>query len=143
MSAKGSERRRAPRVEVGGRTQGKIKQVIEASLLNVSTLGALVEHTHPIVIDQRYEVTFHLGPRDVTFQAKAVRSVVSGSQPLPGGKSRLVYQTGLEFLDARPEDVDLIIRAVQRGLEGSSNLSLLLLAPNEDQEGWPWFTATI
>jgi len=143
MNAKGSERRRAPRVEVGGRARGKIKQVIEASLLNISTLGALVEHTHPVVIDQRYEVTFHLGQRDVTFQAKVVRSVVSGSQPLPGGKGRLVYQTGLEFLDARPEDVDLIIRAVQRGLEGSSNLSLLLLAPNEDREGWPWFTATI
>lgn len=143
MSAKGSERRRAPRIEVGGRARGKIKQVIEASLLNISPFGALVEHSHPVVIDQRYEVTFHLGQRDVTFQARAVRSVVSGSRPLPEGRARLVYHTGLEFLDARPEEVDLIIQAVQRGLEGSSGLSLLLLAPNEGQDGWPWFTGTI
>jgi len=143
MNAKRSDRRRARRIEVAGRARGKIKQIIEASLINISTVGALVEHAHSIVIDQLYQVTFHLGETDVTFQARAVRSFVSGSQPLPGGRARLIYRTGLEFLDVRHEDVDRIIRAIQGGSGGTSSLHLLGMAPNRDQGGWPWPGATI
>lgn len=143
MNAKRSDRRRARRIEVAGRARGKIKQIIEASLINISTVGALVEHAHSIVIDQLYQVTFHLGEMDVTFQARAVRSFVSGSQELPGGKARLIYRTGLEFLDASHEDVDFIIRAIQGGSEGTSSLSLFLVALNRGQEGWPWSSRAV
>lgn len=120
------ERRRAPRVEVAGRTQGKIKQVVEASLINISAVGALVEHPQPLVIDQIYELTLSFEGRELTFRTRAVRSIVSSVQPLGGGRSKLIYRTGLEFLDARQEDVDIILRFVRKGSGGTSGLRVLL-----------------
>ena len=46
MEKKGAERRRHPRFVVGGKTKGRMTAIYDASLVDISLGGAMVEHAH-------------------------------------------------------------------------------------------------
>ena len=85
--------RRHPRFEVEGRIKGRVTGLHDASLVNISLGGALVEHIQAgrpdTVSRKRVSVT--------------CRSLVNRVEVQPDGQRALVYHTGLESIDASEE----------------------------------------
>ncbi len=86
MNLEYKERRRAPRVDVRGRANGSITSVIEASLINLSTVGALLEHTEALIPDHIYQIIIRLGDKKVRVKARAVRCFASHTITTRGHK---------------------------------------------------------
>lgn len=107
------ERRRAPRVAIVGRVNSKIRPTIEASLVNLSTTGALIEHATLIRPTSRCELLIRTEPGELHLKAKAIRSVVHRSVRTETGATEFIYHTGVEFLDLRPEDQEQLATLLQ------------------------------
>ncbi len=92
MEAK-EDRRRHIRWLLKQRASGRITAMYEASLVNISLGGTLIEHLHL------------LRPRSMTFSTLFVHGqevslpcgVLHGSEIPTSGERELIYRTGLEF----------------------------------------------
>jgi len=71
-------------------------QSIQAIVLNVSPLGALVEHQGRILPTRRYNLMIHLPDREYQIPAEAEWSNVSHTVE-KGGECYLVYRTAFTF----------------------------------------------
>jgi len=116
------EKRRSPRVEVAGKVGSSIRAVIEASLLNLSTTGALVEHSHVLHLGSIYTLTIYTEKKELAMKCRVVRSFVSHSSKTEKGERALIYKSGLDFVDPRKEDLERIADIV-RSLESGSEVS--------------------
>ncbi len=97
------DRRRSIRCAVEERTAGRITAIYEASLINISVSGALIEHSDLVRPGPLSVLTFVVRGQEVSLRCRVVRSAVLRSEVQADGEHELVYRTGLEFLDT-PED---------------------------------------
>ena len=109
----GSERRRAPRIrmENGSPAQLQLKDVY---LLDLSLLGALIEHTEPVSPGEIYRLSFPVEGKEVQVLARAIREFASHRVTTPGGERRIVYRTGMEFVGLEKGVSALISAYVER-----------------------------
>ena len=89
--------RRGTRVRIRARIPVRL-QHWDATLLDISLSGALVEHAVRVRPGQVYRLAIPIEGRPVQLQAQAVRAFVSHLVRLTGGQRQVVYRTGLEFM---------------------------------------------
>jgi len=95
----GSERRRHPRANVGGRKKGKVNATYDVSLLDISLGGSLIEHVQVVQPESTFELGLILQGQKMKLSCRVVRSAVHRSEGGSRGGGKLIYRTGLEFLD--------------------------------------------
>jgi c-di-GMP-binding flagellar brake protein YcgR len=98
----GPDRRRHPRANVGGRTKGKVNSTYDVSLLDISLGGALIEHVQVVQPNTVSQLGLTLQGHKMKLKCRVVRSLVHRSEGRGGGR-KLIYRTGLEFLDVSDE----------------------------------------
>jgi hypothetical protein len=109
--------RRYPRVKVGRRTKGRITSLYEATLLNISLGGALMEHAQAVRPGTISPLDLDLPTKRVGLRCRVVRSVVHRSEVRPDGTRELIYHTGLEFLDPSDETAQAVSEYIQSIIE--------------------------
>ena len=92
------DRRRYPRVIAGGRAKGRINGMGEVSVLNLSALGALIEHAEVIRPDTTLELVLTLARRETRLRCRVIWSAIHRAQVQPDGEQTLIFMTGLDFL---------------------------------------------
>lgn len=102
------ERRRHTCWAVEERTGGQVTAVFEASLINISLGGVLIEHVHLLRPGMNYAVTLFVHGQAVNLTCRAVRSVVHGSRVHPDEERELIYRTGMKFVDPSEDSLRLI-----------------------------------
>lgn len=119
MGKKGPERRRHPRFVVGADAQARVTAIYEASLVDISLGGALIEHAHIVRPGTMSYLILTLKGRDVSVACRVVRSLVHRPEMDPEGERTLVYRTGLEYVDPPDETLRLLDEYILTGREGS------------------------
>jgi hypothetical protein len=113
MTEKQEIRRRYPRVIVGGKIKGRVFAMYEASLLNISLGGALIENGDVLCPGAIISLSLDLQGRRANVHCRVIRSAVHGTALQPGGERALIYHTGVEFLDPSEEMRQVISGYVQ------------------------------
>ncbi len=114
---KGDKQRRYIRWAVEEHAVGRITAIYEATLINISLGGALIEHTHLVRPGTISFLTLRIHGQEVNPRCRVVRSVIHRTEVQADGEHELVYQTGLEFLDT-PEDLLRLIDEFIDSLRG-------------------------
>jgi hypothetical protein len=70
----------------------------DASLVDISLSGALLEHTARVRPGEVYRLAFRVEGRPVQLLARAFRSFISRLVPVGKGEGQVVYRTGMEFV---------------------------------------------
>jgi hypothetical protein len=121
----GQERRRSLRIKIRAPVHSQMFAVLEARLVDLSAMGALVEHVEPIRPGGACELVVEDTPEDQRLRCRIVRSMVT--QPQQAAATREIrYQTGVEFVDLKPAQsqfVEALIRR-HRGGDGGGSASL-------------------
>jgi len=102
------ERRQYSRFLVGGRAKGRVTAVYDASLLDLSLGGALIEHADIVRPGTSSYLILRIKGRDVNLQCQIIRSIVHRVQVESDGERALVYQTGLQFVDRSDATMQMI-----------------------------------
>jgi hypothetical protein len=101
------ERRRAGRARVPEPCPAQL-QMRDATLVNISRFGVLVEHANPAWPGQVYHLAFAVQGTPLRLLARAVHAFASNRRAAPGGEGEIVFRTGLEFLAVEKETADVI-----------------------------------
>lgn len=109
MGKKQRERRRFSRVVVGCKTKGRVAAICDASLVDISHGGVLIEHVQFIHPGTTSSLDLDLLGKRLSLSCRVARSVVHRTDVQPDGKETLVYHTGLEFIDL-PEETRRVVR---------------------------------
>lgn len=131
MSGGFSKERRAPRVNVYGKMQGNVSAKIEARLVDLSTTGARLEHSHVLHPGIIYVLTLPIGGRQLSLKSRVVWSSVSGSLKSLEGETLLLYHSGIEFVDLSDADRDHIADTIASLGQGDSPEGLSGPSPNQ------------
>jgi len=126
-------KRRFPRFTVLGKVEGKIVASYEATLVNLSLGGALVEHSSMVRPGSMSQLMLPFGQEEILVTCRVVRSHLSRREAR-GKESVLIYQTGLEFLNAPSETLaalEELIAAARPGggTRGGATVTLLMMEP--------------
>ncbi len=93
----GKEDRRNIRWAVEERTAGRITAIYDASLINISVSGALIEHSDLVRPGTLSVLTFVVRGQEVGVRCRVVRSLVDRTEVQADGEHELVYRSALEF----------------------------------------------
>ncbi len=115
-----SEKRRHTRFVVGGKTKARVTAVYDASLVDISLGGALIEHTDIVRPGTLSYLVLTIKGRQVSVRCRVVRSVVDRPEAAPDGEQILIYRTGLEYIELSEENLRLIDDYILSGIEGST-----------------------
>ena len=126
-------KRRFPRFAVLGKVEGKIVASYEATLVNLSLGGALVEHSSMVRPGSMSQLLLPYGNGEILIACRVIRSHLSRRETR-GPASVVVYQTGLEFLDPSPETLAALEELITAshpggGTTGPTTVTLLLEEP--------------
>lgn len=126
-------KRRFPRFTVLGKVEGKIVASYEATLVNLSLGGALVEHSSMVRPGSMSQLMLPYGQGEIRVTCRVVRSHLSRRE-VRGKESVLIYQTGLEFLNPSSETrtaLEELIAAARPGggTRGAAPVTLLMMEP--------------
>ncbi len=102
------DRRRSIRWAVEEHAVGRITAIYEATLINMSLGGALIEHMHLVRPGTISFLTLLMLGREVTLNCRVVRSVVDRTEVQADGEHELVYRTALEFQGLSEDSLWLI-----------------------------------
>jgi hypothetical protein len=102
------DRRHNIRWAVEEPTPGHITTIYEASLINISVSGALVEHSDLVRPGTLSTLTFIIQGQKVTLRCRVARSVVHRTEFRAEGEREIIFRTGLEFVDASEDSLRLI-----------------------------------
>jgi len=102
------EKRRFPRFPVGGSVKGRVRAFYDASLINVSLGGALIEHAQIVRPGGQSYLILLLNGREVSLRCFVPWSHVNRPELQPDGERALIFHTGLQFLDP-PEEARQIL----------------------------------
>ncbi len=108
VEKRGAERRQHSRFVVGGRAKGRVTAVYEASLLDLSLGGALIEHVHIVRPGTTSYLVLRMKGRDVNLRCRIIRSRVHRVHVESDGERALVFQTGLQFVDRSAATMQMI-----------------------------------
>lgn len=108
MKAVKIDRRRHLRWRVGEGLTGRIASKNEASILDISLGGALVEHSNLVRPGTLSFLTLLLRGQEVNLRCRVVRSAIYRFKTWPTGEQEHLYRTGVEFL-ALSEDSRRVI----------------------------------
>ncbi len=102
------DRRTHVRWVVGGRAAGRISAIHEATIIDISLGGALIEHTSMVSVGTTSPLILTIHGREVILKCRVVRSAVHRFEVRPDGERELIRRTGVEFLDIS-EDVQHLL----------------------------------
>lgn len=124
-------RRRFPRFTVLGKVEGKIVATFEATLVNLSLGGALIEHSSMVRPGSMSQLVLPTGEGDIRIACRVVRSSLARRESR-GHETIVVYQSGLEFVNPPPDTLTALeqLLATSRpggGAPGGTTVTLLLL----------------
>ncbi len=102
------DRRRSIRWAVEERTAGRITAIYEATLINMSLGGALIEPMHLVRPGTISSLTFLVHGQEVSLRCRVVRSAVHRAEVRTEGERELIFRTALEFLDVSEDSLRLI-----------------------------------
>ncbi len=106
------DRRRYRRWQVGGRLAARVKEIPQASLVDVSLAGALLEHAKTIQPGTISFLTLSLNGHQEGLKCRVVRSVGHRYEIRATGGRDLFYRTGLEFLTPSEASLGLILMSL-------------------------------
>lgn len=109
--------RQHPRFVVGGKTKGRVTAVHDASLVNISLGGALIEHAQVVRPGTTSSLELDLEGKKLSFKCRVVRSIVNRRETQPDGEQALIYHTGLEFLNLSEEMWQILNDYIQSVME--------------------------
>lgn len=89
----------------------------EASLINISEGGALIEHSNRVRSGTVLLLTLSVPEKKITLRCRAVRSSEHRYEVLPTGERERLYRTGLEFLGI-PDDARVLLDKYMDSLRG-------------------------
>jgi hypothetical protein len=124
-------KRRFPRFTVLGKVAGKIIATHEATLLNLSLGGALIEHPSMVRPGSVSQLLIPTPRGDIQIDCRVARSTLV-RQERRGNEAMVIYQTGLEFRDPSPEVLAALegVIAASRpggGTPGETTITFLLM----------------
>ncbi len=134
MGKKGPERRRHLRVSVGGRTKGKVNAVHDVSIQDISLGGMLIEHVQVVQPGTICDLVCTLRAHKMRLRCQVIRATVHHSERDLKGKQKLIYRTGLEFLELSDETRQVIrdyITSIIEEEDGGGSIEQNALAPLE------------
>jgi hypothetical protein len=102
MEEQYSIKRRFPRFAVMGKVEGRIVASYEATMVNLSLGGALVEHSSMVRPGSMSQLILPQATGEVRIACRVVRSDLNRRETR-GGASVVIYRTGLEFINPSPE----------------------------------------
>ncbi len=102
------ERRQYPRAIVGCWTKGRVTDMYEVSLLNISLAGAMLEHVDTLRPGTILFLSFDLQGERANANFRVVWSEVHGTAIQPDGEQALIYHTGVEFPNPSEETRQVI-----------------------------------
>lgn len=106
------DRRKYPRL-VKQNDGGRIGTAHEASVLNISLGGALVEHAYIVRPGTISSLVLNVPGRAMKLSCRIVRSSVHRLAVQPDGEGEVIYHTGLEFVDSSEEAHQIMSDFVQ------------------------------
>ena len=119
------DRRQHPRFTVVvGKATGRVTSVHDASLVDISFGGVLIEHSQVVRPGTTSSLDLDLEGRRLRLRCRVIRSVVNRIELQPDGEQALIYHTGLEFLDLSEETRQVISDYIQSITENGSGLGL-------------------
>lgn len=90
-----NEKRRIQRIQFPDPVPASIGG-LGVALVDISTVGARIEHEFPLTGGRRFNLEFRLGDRRFSVQTEVVRCRLQKSV---AGKDGIVYNSGLRFAD--------------------------------------------
>jgi DNA-binding response OmpR family regulator len=108
----GGGRRRTPRVRLEEGASARLL-LQEVYLLDISTAGALLEHTGELSAGGVYRLGLLIGGTELQVLARAVRAMATHDVTPAGGERRTRYRTGVEFVGLAKADAEAIARYVR------------------------------
>jgi len=126
-------KRRFPRFTVLGKVAGKIVATHDATLLNLSLGGALIEHPSMVRPGSVSQLLIPSAKGDIQIDCRVARSSLV-RQERRGNETVVIYKSGLEFRDPSPEilaALEEVIKASRQGggTPGETTVTLLLEDP--------------
>jgi len=118
------DRRQHPRFTVAGKATGRVTAVHDASLVDISFGGVLIEHSQVVRPGTTSSLDLDLEGRRLRLRCRVIRSVVNRIELQPDGEQALIYHTGLEFLDLSEETRQVIRDYIQSITEDGSGSGL-------------------
>lgn len=117
MGKKQRERRHFPRVIVGCKTQGWVTAIYDASLVDISHGGVLIEHVQVVRPGTTSSLDLDLRGKRLSLRCRVARSVVHRTEVQPDGEQTLIYHTGMEFVDLPEETRQVICHYIRSIIE--------------------------
>lgn len=118
------DRRQHRRFTVAGKATGRVTAVHDASLVDISFGGVLIEHSQVVRPGTTSSLDLDLEGKRLRLMCRVIRSVVNRIELQPDGEQALIYHTGLEFLDLSEETRQVISDYIQSITEDGSGLGL-------------------
>jgi hypothetical protein len=109
----GGGRRRYRRWNIRGGLSGCIDAAYEASFVNISLGGALIEHSSMIRPGSIAFLTLAFQGQETGLKCRVVRSEVHRYGVRPTQERHLVYRSGLEFVDTSEASLRLIDKTIE------------------------------
>ena len=133
MEEQYSIKRRFPRFAVMGKVEGRIVASYEATLVNLSQGGALVEHSSMVRPGSMSQLILPHGTGEIRIACRVVRSALNRRETR-GAASVVIYRTGVEFLNPSPEALAVVEELITAsrpggGTTGPTTVTLLLEEP--------------
>lgn len=97
------DRRESHRYLVSGRLTGKAHATLDVRLLDLSSTGARIEHNHLLRPGMLCAFEFPPAIGKLVLSARIVHSAVVGADQGSQGERLLRYQSGLTFLEVKPD----------------------------------------
>ncbi len=91
-----------------GKLKSKVRTIIDASLIDLSTMGAMIEHIHLLLPGTLCDLAIRWGEKESIVKAKVVWNSVIRTGKDEKDKDILIYRSGLEFYGPKKEQVSFI-----------------------------------
>jgi hypothetical protein len=103
------EDRRSPeRLDILGELHGEVMIFQPMTLTEIGPAGAQVEAPFPLQLDSLHDFRFSLGPKSIVVKGRIAHCRISDVD-----QERVIYRTGVEFIDLPVRVSDAIVEFVE------------------------------
>ena len=134
MAETSQAKRRVPRFRIPARPRGRVLEIVEFQLLDLSVAGARIGHRDPLRIGSVW--TFELPKmfRSLILPARVVHSTAVGGAKLREPPGKFHYESGVEFVGITPEQQAVLENDLK---PFSFSRTGPMISPREKGEGGP------